>query len=180
LEPPTVKEPYTLSDKEARLSQADLMAQYCYDPDSGKFSHRVRKNNRTKAGDPAGHLEHSGYFSIGIGNEIFQAHRLAWLYVFGEFPRGYIDHINGDRGDNRLMNLRVASRSQNGMNQRVHRDNRTGFKGVSKKRNKYCAQIKCDGRMKHIGIYSTPEEASAAYQQYAAAKWGVFAAGSAK
>lgn len=173
-----MSESYVRSEKESNLTQERLQELLDYNPETGAFTHKASRNRRIHAGQKAGYLDKRvGYVVIGADREIYQAHRLAWLFVHGEFPDAFIDHINGIRSDNRMANLRVATRSQNGANQRRHRDNRTGFKGVRKYRSKYVAQIKVAGRMKHIGSFTTPEEAAKAYQGFAARVWGEYAAG---
>lgn len=167
---------YKPAEKEKLVTQELLKSLYRYETETGKFFHLTVPNHRIKLGQEAGHLTSTtGYFVIGIGGYVFQLHRLAWLYVYGEFPSGFIDHINHDRADNRISNLRIASRAQNGMNQKIHRDNRTGFKGVTKAGNRFAAQIRVNGKMKHIGNFATPQEAADAYKRYAESVWGEFA-----
>src|SRR3972149_955610 len=84
--------------------------------------------------------------------------------MMGEFPKGDIDHINGDRADNRIGNLRATSRSENMQNlKEAHKDNCTGHLGVFKKRHRFGAQIMVDGVKHKLGIYDTPQEAHEAY-----------------
>lgn len=171
-----MSEPYVPAPKESEITQTELRALLHFDPENGYFTHLTVPNNRIKLGDRAGHLDKAlGYYVIGLKRKVYQAHRLAWLYCHGSFPDGFIDHINRERSDNRLANLRVATRSQNGMNQTIHRDNRTGFKGVYKALGRFGAQIKCDGRVRHLGYFSTAAEASSAYQAFASKQWGEFA-----
>ena len=105
-----------------------------------------------------------GYTVIGFDGRHYGAHRLAWLYVMGEFPKGDIDHINGDRADNRISNLRAASRSENMQNLKgAHKDSATGFLGVHKHRNKFSAQIMVGGVKHRLGTFDTPTLAHEAY-----------------
>lgn len=105
-----------------------------------------------------------GYTSIGVDGRRYGAHQLAWLYVMGEFPNGDIDHINGDRADNRISNLRAATRSANMQNLRgAHKDSATGFLGVHKSRNKFSAEIMVGGVKHRLGTFDRPELAHAAY-----------------
>jgi len=105
-----------------------------------------------------------GYVGISVDRRRYGAHRLAWLYMMGEFPKGDIDHINGDRADNRISNLRAASRSENMQNlKRAHKDNSTGYLGVFKKRHRFGAQIMVDGVKHKLGMYGTAQEAHEAY-----------------
>jgi len=105
---------------------------------------------------------------IGIDGTYYYAHRLAWLYVYGRWPHPEVDHKNGDFTDNRLRNLREATRLQNSWNKRrPHANNKTGLLGVSwKARNKkWCAQIKAFGKVTHIGLFNDPVSAHRAYMK---------------
>ena len=134
-----------------------------YDPATGVLTWRVRSRN-TRVGDIAGRLLNGGYRSIGIDRRAYQAHRLAWLWMTGEWPKGDIDHIDGDPLNNRFENLRDVSHGINQQNQnRAHSNNKTGFLGVSPRGRKFRAVINVDGKHMHIGLFNTPELAYAAY-----------------
>jgi hypothetical protein len=87
------------------------------------------------------------------------------LYVFGKWPDGYLDHANGDRADNRISNLRSATPSQNNANRRRARNNISGFKGVwfRQRTGKWQAEIRKDGKSRHLGLFPTAADAHAAY-----------------
>jgi hypothetical protein len=114
-------------------------------------------------------LNESGYVVMHVLGRLYRAHRLAWLYVHGVMPTQEIDHINRDRADNRIANLRLATSSQNKQNTPLRCDNTSGFRGVTKKRRKWEARIDVDGKAIRLGVFPTPEEASAARQAAAAA-----------
>lgn len=139
-----------------------------YDHESGVFTWLVRLADNVKAGTEAGCIAKTGYRLIAIDKRQHRAHRLAWLYVYGSFPAAQIDHINGDRGDNRIANLRPATNAENNRNVGARANNTSGFKGVSffKKTGRWKAQATINGKNKHIGYYASPEEASAAYEAY--------------
>lgn len=149
----------------------DLLRQtLAYDPDTGVFTWAVTRrgrNGRSDAGQVAGGLQSAGgYRRISIGGQSYQAHTLAWLWVHGKFPQGDIDHINGQKDDNRIANLRDVSRSVNLQNMRKPRNtNTSGYLGVSlfKRTGKYTAEITINYQKKNLGYFSTAEEASAAY-----------------
>lgn len=116
----------------------------------------------------AGSLQPDGYRRIKYKRRQYLAHRLVWFYVNGVWPQGDIDHINRSRSDNRISNLREATRSQNVFNSDNSR-NTSGFRGVhyAKKQGNWIAQIKVDGKGMHLGSFDTPEQASLAYQKAA-------------
>lgn len=133
-----------------------------YDQGTGVFTWLP---GQFRAGRVAGSLNHWGYSRITIDGLNYQAHRLAWFHVHGEWPAVEIDHINGVRDDNRLSNLRLADRFINTQNVSIRSDSRSGFMGVSfyKRTGKWKAQIKALGRTLGLGYFSTPEEAHQAY-----------------
>jgi hypothetical protein len=149
-----------------------------YDPETGVFLWKKDGRGRTmRVGSVAGTMHSTGYTQINFGGEMWLAHRLAWLHVFGEWPREQIDHINGNRADNRIINLREATLSQNAANRKCRDDNASGFKGVSlnKSLGKWNAGIKVNGNMIRLGVFETPEQAHAAYCAAADKLHGEFA-----
>lgn len=135
-----------------------------YDPETGVFTWKVRTANCVRVGDVAGSFDDKGYIKIKIDGRMHKAHRLAWLYVHGVWPKSGIDHVNSVRDDNRSANLREATQAENMQNERVSRsNNKTGFLGVAPSYGKFQAQIWVGGKKMHIGTFDTPEEAHAAY-----------------
>lgn len=150
----------------ATVSQERLKKLLYYSKTKGTFAWRVSPNGRVHVGDKAGCPNSSGRVTIGVDGRYYYAHRLAWLYVYGVWPDPEVDHKNCDFSDNRIQNLRLATRSQNARNKRFPQaNNKTGLLGVSwKARNKkWCAQIRCDGRVHHLGLFTCPVEAHRAY-----------------
>lgn len=94
------------------ISQELLKSKVKYDPETGLFSW-IKGSRAGKAGAIAGSLTKYGYIRFWIGEKIYMAHRLAWLYVHGYMPENAIDHINGIRDDNRMSNLQEVSRACN-------------------------------------------------------------------
>lgn len=136
-----------------------------YDPETGKFTRRVSLSNAVKVGDEAGRHLKSGYYFFWVDGKRYAAHRLAWLYIHGQWPVE-IDHRNGIRSDNRIDNLRDVDNSTNSENLRACRsDSKSGLLGVGwcKHHRKWKARIRVKGRLKHIKYCDTPEEAHAAY-----------------
>jgi hypothetical protein len=128
-----------------------------------------------QVGDVAGSLNRQGYIRIAIDYKYYLAHRLAWLYVYGEWPSGRLDHRDLDRANNRIANLRPATDMQNCANAKRRVDNSTGFKGVSTRQGRYIAQINRDGRRICLGRFDTPEAAHEAYKAAALKHFGEFA-----
>jgi hypothetical protein len=151
------------------LTQERLRELLHYDPDTGQFTWR-RSVGPMKAGSRAGKRHHIGYIRIAIERRTYMAHRLAWLYIHGVWPQGITDHINRDRADNRIANLREATYTLNMANTPIQKHNVSGFKGVvfRKDRKKWKASIRANGRYYYIGLFDTPEAAHDAY--FAAAK----------
>ena len=144
-----------------------LRAVLQYDSLTGVFTWTEPTSFRVRRGDTAG-VRKEGYTFIGIDGRQYGAHRLAVLYVTGVFPDREVDHMNGDRSDNRFENLRLVSHKMNMQNERrPRRNNSTGFMGVSfcKKTGKFRAFLSVDGKSSHLGRFNTPEEAHAAYTE---------------
>lgn len=135
-----------------------------YDPDTGVFTWRVSRGWNAKAGSVAGRIDGRGYAVIRIDSIEMNAHRIAWAYVYGAVPEAFIDHINGVRSDNRIVNLRLATHSENQQNQRAARSNsKTGYLGVRQFRDKFRAGISVNGKFIHLGLFKDPYSAHQAY-----------------
>jgi len=145
------------------LTQEGLKEVLCYNQDTGAFLW-LQSRGAAKSGHLAGSTCSDGYTLIKISGKSYKAHRLAWLYVHGVWPREQIDHINGNRRDNRMCNLREASKKQNRENTKLHSSNSTGFRGVywDKEVQKFRAQVKHNGRAECIGYFDSAEMAGAA------------------
>ena len=135
-----------------------------YDPLSGSLRWLVTRG-AARYGAVAGTLRPDGYRQIKIDGRTYKAHRLAWLHAHGVWPDDEIDHVNGDRADNRIANLRKATWIENQWNARRRVDNTSGFKGVSwhKENTRWRADIRVNGKAMGLGYHDTPEEAHAAY-----------------
>lgn len=135
-----------------------------YDAETGAFTRKVRTSGNTQVGRVVGNKSGTGYLYASVLGRRYSMHRLAWLYVRGRWPNGCIDHINGNRHDNRIRNLRECTKAQNQQNRK------TGW-GSSKligasfdrSRNKWVSQIKHSGKNEVIGYFDTDHEAHAAY-----------------
>lgn len=141
------------------ISRKDVSARLSYDSESGIFTW-------DKTGKVAGSLDRNGYVRIGLDNKRYQAHRVAFVIMTGEWPTQDIDHIDGDKSNNSWSNLRQVTEKINSQNiKRAYKTNKLGILGVQyrSKLNKYVADICIDGVTKYLGLYKTSEEASKAY-----------------
>lgn len=137
-----------------------------YDADTGIFTWKISTSNRVCVGSRAGCLHKaSGYIVIRVNKRLYKAHRLAWLFVYKEWPTE-IDHRSGNKQDNRISNLRIATHSQNMANSRIRVDNSSGYKGVyrqnyPKRGIVYTAFIQTNGKNLYLGTFETAQYAAA-------------------
>lgn len=143
-----------MAKAKSNLSAARLRELLFYDECTGVFKWRVNRARSARAGDVAG-TNGRNYFYIGIDGKSYTAHRLAWLYVHGEHPVNEIDHIDRNKLNNRIANLRDVGRSENNQNIEAL--------GCSLKRGRYVAQIVSNGKYYGLGSYATQKEATEAY-----------------
>lgn len=146
-----------------------------YDPETGTFTRRVTTSSRAIAGDVAGTGNDRGYTRLKVNNRSYRAHRLAWLYMTGEWPELQIDHVNGDRADNRWANLREAAPHQNRANSKPTIRNKCGIKGVRWHYGKWSVEITAKGIRHYIGRFNKLSEAAEAYAAAADRYHGEFA-----
>lgn len=146
-----------------------------YNPETGSFFWCVKFCKKNMVGGAAGSISDSGYVLICIDGKDYRAHRLAWLITYGVWPTKQIDHINGDRRDNRISNIREATASQNSGNMKARDPNRKKGTFFMKKEKRWRAAITHVGRQVHLGCFATEDEAHAAYCNAALALRGQFA-----
>ena len=147
------------------ITQERLKELLHYEEATGVFTWKVDKAGK-KAGDIAGHVcKRDGYRLIGLDMKLYFAHRLAWLYTHGVWPKQQLDHINRVRHDNRIANLRQATNAQNCQNTSLRRDNTSGVKGVHwyARRNKWQVYINKNGKRSFLGYFSDKTDAISAY-----------------
>lgn len=152
-----------------------------YDPDTGILRWKPvqcaatdrnwRSWNGKNAGKAAGSINGCGYRMLSINGRSYQSHRVAWLIQIGEWPSEFVDHINGDKDDNRWVNLRAATCSQNTGNRRRKTGSRLKYRGVRKHGNKWQATFNA----KYLGLYETERAAAIAYNAEAKRHWGEYA-----
>lgn len=151
------------------ITQERLKQVLLYDPETGIFTW-LKSHRNIKPGDRAGCLD-DGYIKIKVDREKHRAHKLAWFYVYGEWP-DQLDHRDLDKSNNRIQNLRKANHTQNNANKPIQKNNTSGFRGVTffKPRGRWRVLI----RGKYVGSYRTKEAAAAAYARAAKEHFGEF------
>ena len=151
---------------------------FFYDPKTGVLTWRM-SNRYITAGTRAGCIGGKGYLYVRLMGKVYRAHHLAWLMHYGEWPDPtlVVDHINGDTGDNRIENLRLATITQNAANSKLRAANTSGAKGVVwHKRDKvWCAGIGVNGKNIHLGNFTNKQSAAEAYRDAAVRYFGEFA-----
>jgi len=153
-----------------------------YDPETGILRWSIdiragRYGNRVnaKAGDAITSLDTQGYITFKFAKRPYRAHRVAYFLCHGVLPK-VIDHINGNRSDNRIANLRSADCAQNGWNRGKQKNNSSGYKGVRMgTHGRWMATIWANRKPRHLGYFDTPEAASEAYKRAAQELHGSFA-----
>ena len=154
------------------ITQTELQSRYKYNPNTGEFTRICytggkhfgrtlkKRNNKSISGHPV-------YQNITINDKAYPAHKLAWLYMTGEYPDCFIDHINRDSTDNRFSNLRKASYAENNRNKSMSRNNTSGYKGVNwhKHKNKWRAEIRVNKTAITLGYFDNALDAHYAYIQ---------------
>jgi len=150
-----------------------------YNHETGVFTRRSRNAQHAVAGAVAGSRHRLGYLTISVAGTTNLAHRLAWLYMFGEWPTDGldIDHINGVKHDNRISNLRLSTRSQNCCNRPMRSDNTTGYSNVyfDRSRLSYYAEVRAGGRKRRLCGFASPEAAYVAARELQIEFHGAFA-----
>ncbi len=164
------------------LTKARLRELMSYDPRKGELRWIVlphKSASNIKVGDVVGYIRpEDGYRIIVVGGRKYMAHRLIWLYVHGRWPASQIDHVNGDKSDNRLVNLREATNGQNKANSNIRRNNTlTGYTGVTVhgETGKYRVRAQFNGKMRSFGLYESLEKAVEVRRQAAREVFGEFA-----
>lgn len=145
----------------SQLTQARLKELFSYDPDSGVFIRKVRTAVRTHIGDVVGTINENRRLVTSINYKNYMLHNLAWLYVYGAFPKKELDHINHNGLDNRIDNLRIVTHKQNARNSSISMLNTSGCTGVywEKIVNKWVSRITVDGIRVRLGSFINFDEA---------------------
>ena len=143
------------------ITQKQLKKLLHYNHNTGIFTRIKRTSNSVKVGDIAGWNDSNGYIKISVQNKSYRAHRLAWLYMTGKWPKDKIDHINHICDDNRWVNLREATNQENNKNASLSKANTSGISGVSwdKQADKWRAQIGANSKSVRLGLFVDKFEA---------------------
>lgn len=148
----------------ASLTAERLRELLHYNPETGEFQRKVHLSNRCRASQQIGNKHSSGYIIINVDGSPYRAHRLAWLYVHGEWPKEQIDHINGERSDNRIANLRDISHLENKKHRvKAVKPGRLLGAGFHKMTGRWTSQITINYKKVHLGYFKTEREAHEAY-----------------
>lgn len=152
------------------LTQEELKERLSYDADTGLFTWNYSMaNGKVRYKSIAGRIGNRGYIQISVNKSLYLAHRLVWLYIHGEFPAVFIDHIDGNPSNNRISNLRPATRVENQRNRKIQSTNTSGVKGVSwnTAKSKWVATIAVCGKRIYLGAFDTVAEATEVYRSKA-------------
>jgi hypothetical protein len=144
------------------LTQHELKTVLSYDPITGTFTWVRPASVRMKPGDQAGCVEPTGYVGMVVNYQRYRAHRLAWLYVYGVMPEGEIDHMDGDKSNNAITNLRVVTTKQNRENTGLQCNNTSGVRGVywDKRREKWMARVQHHKKWIFLGRFDSIDQAA--------------------
>ena len=161
-----------MSKKE--LPSPELLRQLLrYEPETGRLYWKKKTSNRVKIGDEVSTVNAYGYVVVGILSCRVPAHRVAWAIYHGKWPNGEIDHINGNRSDNRISNIRDVQPTQNKQNMQMYKNNKSGCTGIfyNKINKNWRARITVDKKVIEIGSFTNLNDAIAARKE-AEAKYG--------
>lgn len=145
------------------MSIKAILERLLYSPETGEFWWTDKAPTKVR-GKKAEAKDKRGYICLKIDGKMHKAHRLAWLFVYGHFPKGHIDHIDGNCANNKISNLRDVDHCVNIQNERKARSsNSVGLLGVCPNGSKWRAEIRIQGKKKNLGTFDTPQQAHQAY-----------------
>lgn len=146
------------------MSLEEARRLFDYDPETGLLMWKIRTSSRVRVGEVAGSFHTRGYRRVQVNNERYLLHRLVWFIYYGAWPEDQLDHVNRDRTDNRIANLREVDHAENNKNKSMYMSNTSGVVGVGwhRQSQKWQAGIKVGQKRIHLGLFDTFEEAVAA------------------
>lgn len=153
-----------------------LRLRYDYSEEKGGLINKIEFNWKNKVGERIGYIHSRGYVHVNIKGMVYKEHILVWNYFNGDVPNDMqIDHIDGNRSNNRIENLRICSSFDNQHNRKKNKNNTSGYKGVTKVKNRWTAEIMCNSTKHRLGIFDTKELAAIAWNEASIKLHGVFA-----
>ena len=167
---------YEVLGKDEMITQQELKNVLHYDQDTGIFRRLKVSSRKDKLNEIVGCDIGRGYLQTRINYKKYFLHRLAWLYVYGEYPNKFIDHINGNPSDNRICNLRQANSFENNQNAKISKLNTSGIKGVtwSKYNKKWEVKCRVMGKRYFLGLFEDINAAAETYKRFAEKYHGEF------
>ena len=157
------------------LTQLLVKALLNYDPLTGELTHAVDRRPTGKAEEPAGWVNQRGYHRVSVEGKNLPANRVIWLWMTGVYPTLDVDHKDRQRANNVWSNLRLATRSNNLINQGRKPNNTSGYKGVLSRGDSHIVRLRIAGKTKYFGSYPTAVQAAHAYDVVAVKHNGEFA-----
>jgi hypothetical protein len=151
----------------ANMDQAYFLQYFHYDPKTGQLTWAVSRSNQIQAGTPINTISTSGYIVVQLLGKFLYCHRIAMIMAGIDLkPTDCVDHINGVRTDNRIVNLRIATNSQNAQNSKLRKHNQSGLKGAKLLQNgRYGSRIILNKKEYWLGTYATAQEAHEVYKK---------------
>lgn len=143
-----------------QLPNTDILKElFHYNEKTGELIRKTTTSSNAKKGDIVLGFCKKGYRRVRLFGENHYAHRIAWKIFYNQEPPEFLDHVNRDKSDNRIENLRFSNPSLNGMNRKKQSNNTSGFTGVTKHRSKWAAGIRLNGKQKSLGVYENKQDA---------------------
>lgn len=159
-----------------RISHKELLALVRYNPNTGKWTRISNRFGRGWKRERVGYIMPTGYRRVKIANKRYMSSVLAWFYMTGKWPKRIVDHKDNNKTNDRWKNLRLATRRQNRVNSKCRKDNKSGFKGVHRRKNgQFAAVISNRNVHTYLGNFVDPREANRAYLSEAKLRYGEFA-----
>lgn len=147
-----------------KITYDEVSAHFRIDYFTGALIRLQSRSNRVKPNTVAGSLRKDGYLGVSLLNKQYLVHRIIWLLHYKEWPKDEVDHIDGNRTNNKIENLRISNRFDNNRNRHgPSKSNKLGVLGVYSHKHKYIATIRVNSKSIYLGLFSTLEEAQAAY-----------------